>query len=130
MLGSGGGTAIAEYGSRFEADVARACLADHGLDSAVLCDPAADVAPNLVTDPGFRLLVHADDVEEARAALGLDRPRDLEAERLDAHFFWLPMRQRPRWHRVLALLALLALPVSWLAMGVMLLVRVLVAAFP
>ena len=128
--GLGDGTAIAVYGSRFEADVARACLDDHGLEAIVLCDPAATVAPNLVTDPGFRLVVRQDDVDDARAVLGLDQPRDVEAERLDAHFFWQPMHQRPRWHRALALLLVLSLPLAWAGMGAALALRVLVAAFP
>ena len=76
--------------------------ADHGIESRVQADPAHAVAPHLVTMRGFRLEVHRDDVELARTALGLDEPRDFEAERLDREFFYVPFAQRPRWIRWLA----------------------------
>jgi hypothetical protein len=100
---------VAEYGTRFEADVAAACLADHGIESIVRADPAHSVAPHLVTLPGFRVEVHDDDVELARSALGLDIPRDVEAEQLDRDYFHVPFAQRPRWIRWLAVTGILAI---------------------
>jgi hypothetical protein len=98
---------VAEYGSRFEADVAIACLTDHGIESIVRADPAHSVAPHLVTMRGFRVEVHADDLEMARSALGLDDP-DPEADRLDREFFFIPFAQRPRWIRWLAVTGIVA----------------------
>jgi hypothetical protein len=99
---------VAEYGTRFEADVAVACLTDHGIESRVRSDPAHAIAPHLVTMRGFRLEVHRDDVDLARCALGLDIPADLEAERLDREFFHVPFTQRPRWIRWLAVVGVVA----------------------
>ena len=101
------GAVVAEYGTRFEADVAVACLMDHGIESLVRADPAHSIAPHLVTMPGFRLEVHCDDVDLARSALGLDTPVDTEAERLDREFFHVAFAQRPRWIRWLALALLI-----------------------
>jgi hypothetical protein len=100
---------VAEYGTRFEADVAVACLTDHGIEALVRADPAHSVAPHLVTMPGFRVEVHRDDIEMARAALGLDVPRDVEAERLDREFFHIPFEHRPRWIRWLAVTGIVAI---------------------
>jgi hypothetical protein len=96
---------VAEYGTRFEADVAAACLADHGIDCHVRADPAHHVAPHLVTMPGFRLEVLPDDADDARRALDLDRPPDLEAAELDRAYFRVPFKCRPRWIRLLAIAA-------------------------
>jgi hypothetical protein len=99
---------VAEYVTRFEADVSVACLADQGIEALVRADPAHAVAPNLVTMPGFRVEVHRDDFELARAALGLDQPRDLEAERLDREFFHISFSERPRWVRWLAVMGIVS----------------------
>jgi hypothetical protein len=100
---------VAEYGTRFEADVAVACLTDHGIEAVLRADPAHAIAPHLVTMRGFRVEVHRDDVDLARSALGLDAPRDAEAERLDREFFHVPFADRPRWIRWLAVTGIVAI---------------------
>jgi hypothetical protein len=101
-----GGVIVAEFGTRFEADVAMACLADHGIESQMRADPAHAIAPHLVTMRGFRVEVHADDVELARDALGLDVPADPVAAELDRAYFRVPFSERPRWIRWLAVAAI------------------------
>lgn len=59
--------AITECASRFEADAAVARLAAAGIDAMVLGDPASSVAPHLVTERGFSVLVRiaiADDAQQ------------------------------------------------------------------
>ena len=118
---------VAEYGTRFEADVAMACLTDHGIESRVRSDPAHSIAPHLVTLRGFRLEVHNDDVDLARTALGLDEPDDPEATRLDLEYFHVPFAQRPRWVRWLAVTGIIAVAgpavLSAVVISVMLLTR-------
>jgi hypothetical protein len=100
---------VAEYGTRFEADVAIACLVDHGIEAILRADPAHSIAPHLVTMPGFRVEVHRDDAAMARTALGLDTPRDIEAERLDREFYRVPFAHRPRWVRWLTVTGIVAI---------------------
>jgi hypothetical protein len=97
---------VAEYGSRFEADVAVALLTDNGIEGIVRADPAHAVAPHLVTVPGFRVAVHSDDVDIALEALGADDPRHPEADDLDRDYLRVPFAQRPPWLRWLAYLGL------------------------
>jgi hypothetical protein len=99
---------VAEYGTRFEADVATACLTDHGIESRVRADPAHAIAPHLVTLRGFRVEVHRDDVDLARSALGLDEPVDREAADLDHEYFHIPFAQRPPWIRWFAVTGIVA----------------------
>jgi hypothetical protein len=116
---------VAEYGTRFEADVAQACLTDQGIESVVRADPAHAVAPHLVTMRGFRLEVHRDDVDMARTALGLDSPPDPEAERLDREFFHVPFAQRPRWIRWLAVTGIVAVAGPAIVTAVVLVIAIL-----
>ena len=121
---------VAEYATRFEADLAIARLADHGIPSLVRADPAHSVAPHLVTEHGFRVEVPEDDLDQAREALGLDVPPDLEAEQLDALFFRVPFAQRPRWVRWLTVLAIVSIAGPVVFTAVVLLVSILSAAAP
>ena len=97
---------VAEYGSRFEADVAVACLNDNGIEGILRADPAHAIAPHLVTMPGFRVAVHRDDVDMALVALGVDESRDPQADELDRDYLRVPFAQRPRWLRWLAIAAI------------------------
>lgn len=121
---------VAEYGSRFEADVASALLTDHGIPNIVRGDPAYSVAPHLVTDRTFRVEVLVDDLDAARTALGLDVPRDIEAEQLDAHFFMTGFAHRPRWVRWLTVLAIVAIVGPVVLTAAVLLVSIVSAAAP
>lgn len=59
---------ITECASRFEADTAVALLAASGIDAVVAADPAHAIAPHLVTDRTFSVLVRiaiADDAQQA-----------------------------------------------------------------
>lgn len=65
--------AIAEGASRFEADAAVARLAANGIEAMVLADPAAGIAPHLVTDRRFPVVVRiaiADDAQQVLARSG------------------------------------------------------------
>jgi hypothetical protein len=60
---------IAECTSRFEADAAVARLASAGIDAVVLGDPAHSVAPHLVTERGFSVLVAVAIADDANQVL-------------------------------------------------------------
>ncbi|MEQ8840052.1 MAG: hypothetical protein RIB98_03655 [Acidimicrobiales bacterium] len=94
-----GRSVVAEYGSRFDADVGHARLADAGLESVVIGDPAHSVAPHLVTEPTFHLVVLDEIADHARRVLTDDLPPDAEADSLDAAFFQRRFVDRPPWIR-------------------------------
>lgn len=121
---------VAEYGSRFEADVALACLSDHGIEGIVRADPAHAVAPHLVTMPGFRLAVHSDDVDMALAALGADEPRDPQVDELDRDYLRVPFAHRPRWLRWLTYAALAGVAGPLTITAIVLVVTVLLRLAP
>ncbi|NNE73365.1 MAG: hypothetical protein HKN26_06865 [Acidimicrobiales bacterium] len=101
---------VAEYESRFAADVASARLHQHGIDNAVLGDPAYSVAPHHVTEPGFRVLVHQQAIDRARDALELALVEPTVTE-LDQQFYRRRFEDRPRWVRVMTWMLLLAIPI-------------------
>jgi hypothetical protein len=121
---------VAEYGNRFEADVAAACLHDHGIACFVRADPAHSVAPHLVTMPGFLLVTPASSAEDARAALGLDAPPDLEAEMLDRDFYRVPFGRRPRWVRWLGITGIVSVAAPVAITAIVLVVTLLLRAAP
>jgi hypothetical protein len=100
---------IEEYGSKFDADVAVAKLSGHGIVAATWSDPAATIAPHLMTDRVFRVVVHTDAAEDAHAVLGSD-PISTD---LDSQFYLHGFAQRPAWIRrtTLVVLAAVAGPV-------------------
>ena len=95
---------IAEYGDRFDADVAVAKLSGHGIIASTRSDPAASIAPHLVTDRVFRVVVHADAAEDALELLGSDPT----AEHLDAQFYVRGFAHRPAWVRSITVVLLIA----------------------
>ncbi|MCH7789569.1 MAG: hypothetical protein IH940_09020 [Acidobacteria bacterium] len=97
-------TIIAEYGSRFDADLAVAKLSGHDIIAATWSDPAASIAPHHVTDRVFRVVVHADAAEDARALL----ESDPAATDLDEQFYFQGFAQRPVWVRNTTLIVLAA----------------------
>lgn len=119
---------ISEYGSKFAADVAVARLAEYGIECSVFGDPAHSVAPHHVTQPGFVLLVLDDEVQDALEVLNL--PADHEADALDQNLYQRRFDQRPAWVRGFTYLLLLAAPVPWLIMAIVLIVMGLQALFP
>ena len=94
-----GRSVIAEYGTRFDADVGHARLAEAGLESVILGDPAHSVAPHHVTERGFKLVVRDEIADHARSVLTDDLPVDHESETLDAAFYHRRFADRPPWIR-------------------------------
>lgn len=92
-----GRATAAEFGTKFDADLAAAYLEDHGIEARVLSDPAALIAPHLVTDRGFRVVVREEILDEAQEILASDHPA--EVDELDAAFHMRPFRDRPAWIR-------------------------------
>ncbi len=103
---------VAEFGSRFDADLAVAKLKSAGIAAMTRNDPAASIAPHLVTDRVFSIVVTADTAEEARRVL--DQPDTIgragtpTADELDAQFYVQGFRYRPPWIRRTTLLLLIA----------------------
>ena len=120
---------IAEYPSRWEANVAAARLKEAGYEAAVLVDPATDVAPHHVTDRLAVLVVRTEVADPAAELLGLERP-DIEAERLDAAFHQRRFADRPPWVRYLTWTLLIAIPGPLAISGLLLLWTVLRSMFP
>ncbi len=124
-----GMVAIAEYPSRWEADVAAARLREEGYEAAVLVDPATEVAPHHVTHRLAVLVVRTEVADLAAGLLGLERP-DTEAETLDAAFHQRRFADRPAWVRYLTWTLLLAIPVPIALSGLVLLWALLDSLFP
>lgn len=104
-----GMVAIAEYATRWEANVAAARLREAGYEVAVLVDPATEIAPHHVTNRMAMLVVRTEAAEVTAELLGLER-RDTEAERLDAAFHQRRFADRPPWVRYLTWTLLIAIP--------------------
>lgn len=120
---------IAEYASRWEADVAAARLREAGYEATVLVDPATDVAPHHVTDRLAVLVVRAEAADVAAGLLGLERP-DTEAERLDAAFHQRRFADRPAWVRYITWTLVIAIPGPFAVVGLWLLWTLLQSLFP
>lgn len=120
---------IAEYPSRWEADVAAARLREEGYEAAVLVDPATEIAPHHITHRLAVLVVRAEVAGPAAGVLGLERP-DTEAERLDAAFHQRRFADRPAWIRYLTWTLIVAIPVPLAISAVILLWTTLRSIFP
>ena len=120
---------IAEYSSRWEADVAAARLLEAGYEATVIFDPATDVAPHHVTERLAVLVVRTEVADPAAAVLGLERP-DLEAERLDAAFHQRRFADRPTWVRYLTWTLVIAIPGPFAVVGLWLTWTALRSLFP
>ena len=121
--------AIAEYPSRWEADVAAARLREEGYESAVLVDPATEVAPHHITHRLAVLAVRAEVADVAAEVLGLARP-DPEAERLDAAFHQRRFADRPAWVRYLTWIVFIAIPGPFIVVGLWLMWTTARSVFP
>lgn len=120
---------IAEYSTRWEADVAAARLREAGYEAAVLVDPATEVAPHHVTERIAVLVVRAEAVERAADLLGLPLADD-EAERMDAHFHQRRFADRPAWVRYSTWVLVVAVPGPFAVVGLWVLWRLLRSLFP
>lgn len=120
---------LAEYPSRWEAEVAAARLREAGYEATVLVDPASEVLPHHITYRLATVVVRAEMADLAAEALGLQRP-DVEAERLDAAYHHRRFADRPAWIRYLTWILILAVPVPIAISGVVLLWTILGGIFP
>ena len=120
---------IAEYASRWEADLAAARLREAGYEATVIVDPATDVAPHHVTERLAVLVVRTEVADTAAAVLGLER-HDLEAERLDAAFHQTRFADRPTWVRYLTWTLVIAIPGPFAVVGLWLMWTALGSLFP
>ena len=116
---------VAEYGSRWDADLAAALLTEAGIEATVLGDPASTVAPHHVTERWFTVCVRREVAAEAGEVLsspGFDH--------LDAEFHHRRFRDRPRWIRFLTVLLVVAVPVPILITVVLLIGLMVRSLFP
>ena len=120
---------IAEYASRWEANVAAARLKEAGYEAAVLVDPAIEVAPHHVTNRLAVLVVRTEVADTAAEVLGLERS-DIEAEYLDAAFHQRRFVDRPAWIRYLTWTLIIAIPGPLAISGLLLVWTVLRSMFP
>lgn len=132
-----GMSVVGEFNSRFDADLAVAMLTDAGLEGAVMADPAHSVAPHLVTDPGFWVVVRQEVAEDARTLLGQDNPRtsqehqaNEEIKALEAAYFRRRLADRPMWIRLAAWTVFWSLPGLLFAIGAYFLYGFLQNLFP
>ncbi len=124
-----GMVAIAEYPSRWEAEVAAARLREAGYEATVLTDPALEIAPQDTTYRLATLVVRAEVADLAVGVLGLERP-DIEAERLDAAFYQRRFADRPAWVRYLTWIVFIAIPGPLIVVGLWLTWTTLRSVFP
>lgn len=120
---------IAEYATRWEANVALARLKEAGYEAAVIVDPATDVAPHHVTERLAVLVVRTEVADPAAEVLGLERA-DIEAEYLDAAFHQRRFADRPAWVRYLTWALIIAVPGPIAIAGLLLLWTLLSSMFP
>ena len=120
---------IAEYPSRWEADVAAARLREAGFEATVIFDPATNVAPHHVTERLAVVVVRTEVADPAAELLGVERP-DVEAEHLDAAFHQRRFADRPAWVRYLTWALIISIPGPIAISGLVLLWTVLQSMFP
>lgn len=101
-----GNATAGEFGSKFDADLAAAVLDDHGIEAKVVNDPAAMVAPHLVTDRVFRVVVREEVLDVAQGIL--HETSSSEVDELDAAFYHRRFGDRPLWIRRTTLIVLAA----------------------
>ncbi len=124
-----GMVSIAEYATRWEANVAAARLREAGYEAVVLVDPATEVAPHHVTYRPAVLVVRSEVADLAADVLGLERP-DSEVDHLDAAFHQRRFADRPAWIRYLTWTLVIAIPVPVAISGLIVLWTVLRNVFP
>lgn len=81
---------VQTYEVRSDAEIARARLAADGIGSYVAADDEGGLNPGFYRDYGVRLVVDADDLDDAYASLGIERiavPRPV-AEAMARHAVW------------------------------------------
>lgn len=125
-----GMSVVGEFDSKFDADLAVAMLGDAGLEGAVMADPAHSVAPHLVTDPGFRVVVREEVAEDARELLAHGTERNEEIQALEASYHRRRLVDRPTWIRMGAWTVFWAIPGTFLVAGALFAYVLLRGLFP
>ncbi len=125
-----GMSVVGEYTSRFAADVAAARLLESGFESTVLGDPSYNIAPHHVVERLFQLVVRDEVADHATEVLTDGRAPDHQADELDAHFHQRRFADRPPWVRWATWALVVAFPGTILLSAVMLVVVLVVRAFP
>lgn len=121
---------VGEFTSKFDADLAVAMLGDAGLEGAVLADPAHSVAPHLVTEPGFRVIVRDEVAEDARELLGHGTEPSKEIQALEAAYHYRRFADRPMWIRWAGWSVFWAIPGLFLIAGALIVYVLLQGLFP
>lgn len=125
-----GMSVVGEFDSKFDADLAVAMLSDAGLEGAVMADPAHSIAPHLVTDPGFWVVVRKEVAEDARELLGHGVERDREIQALEAAYHHRRFADRPTWIRWAAWSVFWAIPGTFIVAGALILYSLTEGLFP
>lgn len=125
-----GMSVVGEFDSKFDADLAVAMLTDAGLEGVVMADPAHSVAPHLVTDHGFRVVVREEVAEDARELLEHGTERNEEIQALEASYHRRRLADRPAWIRMSAWTVFWAVPGTFLVAGALFAYALLRGLFP
>ena len=120
---------IAEYASRWEADVAAARLREAGCEASVLADPATAIALRHASDSSVVLAVRYEAAGDAADLLGLNTP-DPEAEFLDAAYHHRRFSDRPAWVRFTTWVLLAAIPGPFAVVALWLLWKAMRSLYP
>jgi Putative prokaryotic signal transducing protein len=116
--------AVAEFGSKFEADVVVGALQDAGIQAICSSDPALNsVAPYLASDRTYDVLVQEADLERARGVID-DLPNDLpDAFSDEAVGDWPPPNRARVFARRASMTILIAVLVLFVLLGLAQLIR-------
>lgn len=120
---------IAEFPSRWDAQLAVARLRQAGLEAALIGDPAAEVAPHHVTHRVTIVVVRAEVADEASEMLGVEG-HDEWAEHLDSIYHQRRFADRPQWVRWATWILLVAVPGPFVVAGLVLGWRIARSLFP
>ena len=120
---------VAEFPSRWEAQIALARLGQAGIPAAMVGDPADQVAPHHVTERMVIVVVGADVVAAARHILAVDGA-DEWTERMDGVFHERRFSDRPPWVRYATWALILAIPGPFAVVILYFVLRVTTGLFP
>ena len=100
---------VAEFSSRWEAQVVVARLEQAGIEATMIGDPADQVAPHHVTHRMVTIVVRSESVDDAVDVLALEGV-DAWTEQMDATFYEHRFADRPAWIRYATWALILAFP--------------------
>jgi len=120
---------VAEFSSRWEAQVVVARLEQAGIEATMIGDPADQVAPHHVTQRMVTIVVRREAVEDAVDVLALEGV-DEWSEQMDATFFERRFADRPAWVRYTTWALILAFPGPLAITAAYILYRLVSGVFP